>query len=82
MSDSPSPAAPTIPSVLASPAVAGLLATLGPWGAIAELVLTFGVPFVEKLISNSTNNIPVTAAEWATLKAKIALSYDQLPGGA
>jgi hypothetical protein len=24
----------------------------------------------------------VTVAEWETLKTKIALSYDQLPGGA
>jgi hypothetical protein len=78
----PAPSSPTVPSVLASPAVAGLLAALGPWGAIAELALTFGVPFVEKIISNSQNNVPVTVAEWETLKTKIALSYDQLPGGA
>lgn len=68
----------TTPATVLTPALTGFLATLGPWGALAGLALTFGVPFVEQIISNSKNNTPVTPEAWAALKAKIQTPYEAL----
>ena len=38
------------------------------WLQIASLIAKYGLPFVEKLLSNAQNNVPVTAAEWDALK--------------
>jgi hypothetical protein len=77
-----SAAPPTPPAAIVIPdPVIGLLATFGPWGLIASVALKYGLPFAEKLIGNIQNNKPVTLDEWNALKAKAALTYDQLPGG-
>ena len=39
------------------------------WETIAGLILTQGVPFVEKLIDKWSKGTPVTVAEFAELKA-------------
>jgi hypothetical protein len=43
------------------------------WLMIAELIAKYGLPFVEKLIFNIENKVPVTTAEWDLLKAKIEI---------
>jgi hypothetical protein len=48
------------------------------WSAIAALVVKYGVPFVEQLLTNAQNNKPVTLEEWTALKAKIDVPFDQL----
>lgn len=39
-----------------------------PWVIIAQLAAQYGIPFVEKLIANWSNNTPVTPEEWNILK--------------
>jgi hypothetical protein len=41
------------------------------WLQIAALALKYGVPFVDKLISNAQNNTPVTPEAWDDLKKTI-----------
>lgn len=41
------------------------------WLTIATLIARYGVPFVEKLISNAKTQAPVTDLEWANLMALI-----------
>jgi hypothetical protein len=48
------------------------------WGTIATLVAKYGVPFVEQLLQNASNNKPVTMVEWAGLVAKIEVPFDVL----
>jgi len=48
------------------------------WITIATLVAKYGIPFVEHLIDNVQNNKPVTVAEWASLKAKLEVTGEQL----
>lgn len=76
-STSPDPMNIVLPDALLT-AIAGL----GPWGLVAAIVLKVGLPFASKLVYNIEHNVPVTMAEWDALKAKAALSYDDLPGGA
>ena len=38
------------------------------WMQIAGLIVKYGFPFVEKLLSNAKNNVPVTTEEWDSLK--------------
>lgn len=38
------------------------------WLQIAALVAKYGLPWVEKIMSNAQNNVPVTLAEWDELK--------------
>ncbi len=57
------------------PKLATALAAFGPWGAIAGLALTFGLPFVDQLIANAKNNTVPTPEEWANLRAKIATPF-------
>ena len=77
-SPAPTPAPAPAPTLVLPPELAAALGALGPWGALAGLALTFGVPFVTHLISNSKNNTPVTLEEWNALKAKIATPYEDL----
>ncbi len=37
------------------------------WEIVAALIAQHGLPFVERLIKNWTNNTPVTAEEWGKL---------------
>jgi hypothetical protein len=39
------------------------------WDVIAGVIIQYGLPFAEKLISNWTNKNPVTVQEWNDLKA-------------
>lgn len=55
----------------ATDAVAGGLASLGPWGLIAGVALKFGVPFVTGLLVNAKDKAPVTLETWGALAAKI-----------
>lgn len=48
------------------------------WLAILELVGKYGLPFVEKCIQNSQNNVPVTPQEWDNLKKLIETPFDSL----
>ena len=48
------------------------------WLMIAELIARYGLPFVEKLIANAQNKVPVTMAEWELLKSKIEVSGETL----
>lgn len=52
-------------------AVAGGLASLGPWGLIAGVALKFGAPFVTKLLENAQNKKPVTLETWGELAERI-----------
>ena len=45
------------------------------WITIATLVARYGIPYVEKLIANAQNKVPVTPQEWQALTALI-----QTPG--
>lgn len=38
------------------------------WLEIASLIAKYGLPFVEKLLSNAQDNKPVTVEEWDALK--------------
>jgi hypothetical protein len=38
------------------------------WLQIAALVAKYGLPWVEKIIHNAQNNVPVTVEEWNSLK--------------
>jgi hypothetical protein len=38
------------------------------WEEIAQLIITIGLPAVEKLISNIENKVPVTLAEFQALR--------------
>jgi len=59
-------------------AIAGALATLGPWGAIAGLAWKLGAPFVGKIIENAANKTPVTPEEWAKLEELIETPGESL----
>lgn len=48
------------------------------WSIVASLVVKYGLPFTEQLISNISNNKPVTAEEWNALLLKINTPFDQL----
>lgn len=48
------------------------------WSVIASLVLKFGVPFVDQLITNIQNNTTPTPEAWASLKAKIDTPFEVL----
>jgi hypothetical protein len=48
------------------------------WAAVASLVVKYGVPFVEQLLTNAQKNTPVTLDEWTALKAKIDTPFDVL----
>lgn len=39
------------------------------WATIAGLILSYGLPFAEKVVLNWTNKNPVTVDEWNSLKA-------------
>lgn len=39
------------------------------WEEIAALILQYGFPFAEKTVNNWLKKTPVTADEWASLKA-------------
>lgn len=45
------------------------------WITIATLIARYGIPFVEKLMSNAQNKAPVTPQEWQALTVLI-----QTPG--
>ena len=59
-------------------AIAGALATLGPWGAVAGLVWKLGAPFAAKIITNAANKTPVTPEEWEKLAALIETPGESL----
>lgn len=48
------------------------------WSVVAQLVLRYGVPFVDQLITNIKNQAPVTPEEWTALRAKIATPFEAL----
>jgi hypothetical protein len=75
MPDTATPA-PIAPQV--DPKLAMALSAFGPWGIVAGLVLSVGLPFVDHLIANAHNNVPVTPDEWAALRAKAGKSWDEL----
>lgn len=48
------------------------------WSAIAALVVQYGVPFVEQLLTNIQTKTPVTADEWNKLTSKINTDFNVL----
>ena len=48
------------------------------WMTIATLIAKYGLPFVDKLISNAANNTPVTPDEWQKQRALIETPFDAL----
>jgi len=50
----------------------------GPWGILATLVASEGIPFVDHLIQNSKNNTPVTPDAWLDLRAKAKTPFQDL----
>lgn len=71
------PATPPIAQRV-DPGLVPALAVLGPWGVIAGLALTVGLPFVDHLIANAHNNVPVTPDEWFALRAKVGKGFQEL----
>lgn len=45
------------------------------WAVVAQLVIKYGVPFADQLITNLQNQKPVDAATWAALKSKIDVPF-------
>lgn len=48
------------------------------WTIVAQLIIKYGVPFVDNLIGNMQKQTVPTLDEWNALKAKIDTSFDSL----
>lgn len=48
------------------------------WVLVASLLLKYGPEVVDSILTKIQNKNPVTLDEWNALKAKIAISYDDL----
>lgn len=48
------------------------------WATLIPLIVKVGIPAAEKLWFNATNNVPVTAAEWKTLRELNETPFDTL----
>lgn len=48
------------------------------WAMVAQLVIKYGVPFVDNLIQNMQKQTPPTLEEWTALKTKINVDFETL----